>query len=67
MFEGLEGQDGGADLAGFPVPEQFHLALVLEQQEAVALGQRLALLDELDEVAALDLGESGPPALTAAT
>ena len=57
VFEGLEGQDGGADLAGFAVPDEFHLALVLEEQEAVALRQRLALLDELDEVAALGLGE----------
>ncbi len=57
VFEGLEGEDGGADLAGFAVPDEFHLALVLEEQEAVALGQRLALLDALDDVAALGLGE----------
>ena len=57
VFEGLEGQNGGADLAGFAVPDEFHLALVFEEQEAIALGQRLALLDELDDVAALGLGE----------
>ena len=57
VFEGLEGQDGGADFAGLAVPDQFDLALVLEEEEAVLLRQRLALLDELDEVALLGVGE----------
>ena len=57
MFEGLEGQDGGADFAGLAVPDQFDLAFVVEEEEAVFLRQRLALLDELDEVALLGVGE----------
>ena len=57
MFEGLERQDGGADFAGLAVPDQFHLALVGEEQEPVLLRQRLALLNELDEVALLGLGQ----------
>ena len=57
VFKSLKGQDGGADLAGFAVPDQLDLALVREEQEAVSLGQRLALLDELDEVTLLGLGK----------
>ena len=53
VFESLKGQDGGADLAGLAVPDQLDLALVGEEQEAVFLRQRLALLDELDEDALL--------------
>jgi hypothetical protein len=57
VFERLEGQDGGADLAGLAVPDQLHLALVREEHEAVFFRQRLALLDELDEIALLGLGK----------
>ncbi len=57
MFEGLEGEDGGADFAGLAVPDEFDLAFVLEEEEAVFVGQGFALLDELDEVAAFGLGE----------
>ena len=57
VLQRLEGQDGGADLAGLAVPDQLHLALVREEHEAVFLRQRLALLDELDEIALLGLGE----------
>jgi hypothetical protein len=57
VFERLEGQDGGADLAGLAVPDQLHLALVGEEHEAVFLWKRLALLDELDEIALLSLGK----------
>ncbi len=57
VFQRLEGQDGVADLAGFAVPDQLHLALVGEEHEAVFLRQRLALLDELDEDALLGVGK----------
>ena len=57
VFEGLEGQDGGADFAGLAVPDQFDLAFVVEEEEAVFLRERLALLDELDEVALFGVGE----------
>ena len=57
VFEGLEGEDGGADFAGLAVPDEFDLALVGEEEEAVFLRERLALLDELDEVALLGVGE----------
>ena len=57
VFEGLEGEDGGADFAGFAVPDEFDLAFVGEEEEAVFFRERLALLDELDEVALLGVGE----------
>ena len=57
MFEGLEGEDGGADFAGLAVPDEFDLAFVGEEEEAVFLWERLTLLDELDEVALLGFGE----------
>ena len=57
VFEGLEGEDGGGDFAGLAVPDEFDLALIVKEEEAVALGQRLALLDELDEVALLGVGQ----------
>ncbi|MGH8863887.1 MAG: hypothetical protein ACREVZ_04495 [Burkholderiales bacterium] len=41
VLQRLERQHGGADLAALAVPDQFHLALVLEQDEAVLLRQRL--------------------------
>ena len=57
VFERLKGQDGGADFAGLAVPDQFDLTFVGEEEEAVFLRQWLALLDELDEVALLGVGE----------
>jgi hypothetical protein len=57
VFERLKGEDGGADLAGLAVPNKFYLALVVEKDEAVFLGERLALIDELDEIALLGAGE----------
>ena len=57
MFESLEGENGGADFAGLPVPDEFDLAFVGEEEEAVFLWERLTLLDELDEVALLGFGE----------
>ena len=51
VLQRLKGQDCSADFAGFAVPHQFDFALVLEQQEAVLLRQRLASLDQLDQVA----------------
>jgi hypothetical protein len=49
--------EGWGDFAGFAVPDQFHLAFVGEEDEAVFLRERLALIDELDEVALLGVGE----------
>jgi len=57
VLQGLKGQDGGADLARLAIPDQFHLPLVRKQQEAVFLRQGLPLLDELDEITLLSLGE----------
>lgn len=42
---------------GLAVPDEFDLALVFEQQEAVLLREVLALLDELGEIAAFGVGE----------
>lgn len=57
VFERLKRQDGGANLAGFAVPDEFHLALVVKEEEAVFLRQRLALLNQFDEVALFGFGE----------
>ena len=57
VFKSLKGQDGGADLAGLAVPDQLDLALVLEEEEAVLLRQRLPGLEERDQVALLGVGE----------
>lgn len=51
MLQALERQHGGAHIARLAVPDQLHLAPVLEQDEAVFLRQRFALLNEFDEVA----------------
>ena len=51
MLQRLERQHSGADVAGLAVPDEFDLALVLEQDEAIFLRQGLALLDEGDQVA----------------
>ena len=45
VFEGLEGEDGGTNFAGFAVPNEFDLAFVREEKEAVFFRERLALLD----------------------
>jgi len=57
VLQRLERQHGGADLAALAVPHQLHLALVLEQDEAILLRQRFSLLDEPDQVALLGVGE----------
>jgi hypothetical protein len=57
VFEGLEGEDGGADFAGFAVPDEFDLAFVGEEEEAVFFGEGFALLDKLDEVALFSVGQ----------
>lgn len=51
MLERLEGQHRRAYVPRLPVPDQLNLALVLEEDEAVFLRQRLALLDQRDQVA----------------
>jgi hypothetical protein len=58
MFQALEGQNGGANLAGLAVPDQFDLPFVGKEDEPVFLRERLALIDELDEVALLGGGRS---------
>ena len=57
MFEGLEGEDGGADFAGFAIPDELDFAFVGEEDEAIFFGEGLALLDEFDEVALVGIGE----------
>jgi hypothetical protein len=39
------------------VPDEFDFAFVVEEKESVALRNRASLLDELDEVALLGVGE----------
>jgi hypothetical protein len=57
VFEGLKREDGGADVAGLAGPSEFDLTFVVEEEEAVFLGEWFAGLDELDEVALLLIGE----------
>ena len=42
LLDHLKRQDDIADLAGLAVPDQFHLALVLEQQKAILIRQGLS-------------------------
>ena len=58
LLDHLEGQDDVADLRSLAVPNQFHLALVLEQQEAILLGQRLVGLDEADDLLLFLFGQT---------
>ena len=57
----LEGEHSRADLARLAVPDKLHFPFVLEEQEAVLLGQCLAFVDELDEVSFLGIRELVPP------
>ena len=57
VLQRLERQHGRADVARLAVPDQLDLALVLEQDEAVLLRQRLALLDQRDQVALLGVAQ----------
>ena len=57
VFQRLEREDGGGDFAGLAVPDEFDLAFVVEEEEAVFLGEGFALIDEFDEVALLGGGQ----------
>ena len=46
LLDHLKGQDDVADFAGLAVPDQLDLALVLEQQKAVLVRQRLVGFDD---------------------
>ena len=50
LLDDLEGQNDVADFAGLAVPDQFDLALVIEEQKAVLVGQRLVGFEEADDV-----------------
>ncbi len=39
------------DVVGLAIPDQLHLPLVLEEQEAVLVRQRFAVLEQLDGIA----------------
>jgi hypothetical protein len=41
-----------------PVPDEFDFAFICEEEETVFLRERLALLDQLDEVALFGVGEA---------
>lgn len=58
LFDDLEGQDDTADLAGLTVPDKFHLALVLEEQETKLVRQRLVGLDVSDDLLLLLFSQS---------
>jgi hypothetical protein len=58
LLDGLERQDDVADFAGLAVPDQFDLALVIEEKEAVFVVQRLVGLEVADDVLLLGLSQS---------
>ena len=53
MLKRLERQNGIADLARFSIPNEFNLALVLEEEKPIFLRQRPARVDELYKIALL--------------
>ena len=55
VFQRLEWQNGRTDFASLAVPDEFNLAFVIEEEEAVFLRQRLPLINELDEVTLLGI------------
>jgi len=57
VLQRLERQHRRAHVARLAVPHQLDLPLVLEQDEAVSLGQWPAGLDQRDQVALLGVGE----------
>jgi hypothetical protein len=58
LFDDLKREDDIRDLARFAVPDEFDLPLVLEQQKAVLLRQRLIRLDEADDLLLLRLRQT---------
>jgi len=50
LLDHLERQYDVADLAALPVPDQLHLALVLEQQKAVLFRQGFVRLQKADDL-----------------
>jgi len=58
LLDDLEGEDDVADLGGLAVPDQFDLALVVEQQKAVSFRQRLVGLDETEDFLLFLLSQS---------
>jgi hypothetical protein len=47
MLQRLEREDGGADFAGFAIPDKFDFAFIIEKEEAVFVRKRFALLVSL--------------------
>ncbi len=50
LLDHLKRQNDIADLAGLAVPDQFHLALVLEEHKAKFIRQRLVRLQKTDDL-----------------
>src|SRR5439155_3843488 len=57
VFQCLKRKNCGRDFACLAVPDEFNFTLVFKKEEAIFLRQRFALVDELDEVALLGVGE----------
>jgi len=55
----LEGEDDAGDLGGLAVPDELDLALVVEEQEAISIGQRPVGFEEADDFLLFLLGETG--------
>ena len=49
-FNRLKGEDDVADFVGLSVPDEFDLAFVFKQQEAVFVGQRFVCLNKADDL-----------------
>ena len=50
LLDHLEGQDDARDLAALAVPDQFDLALILEQQKAVLVRQGFVRFQKADDL-----------------
>jgi hypothetical protein len=58
LLDDLKGQDEIADLVALAVPDQFDLALVLEEQEAKFFWQRFIRLEIADDLLLFRFGQS---------
>jgi hypothetical protein len=59
LFDRLEWQNDAGDLGGLAVPDEFDLALVVEEQEAISIWQRPVGFEEADDLLLFLLSETG--------
>ena len=59
LLDRLEGEDDVGHFGGLAVPDELDLALVVEQEKAVAVGERAVGFEEADDLLLFLLGETG--------